>query len=131
MKQLNSESTELLNKMVGMLENRFAEIENSINPLMSVFIGLVFENDKYLMYSVGHYFHRDGKLTAEPEMRCLYDMEEGIYYPLFYRQDCLDIEENSIKIEGGRIKSVDRVRQPAQTQFANTWFKKIKQQLKL
>ena len=50
MKQLNSESTELLNKMVGMLENRFAEIENASKPLISVFIGFVFENDRYLIY---------------------------------------------------------------------------------
>jgi hypothetical protein len=58
MKQLNAESTEILNKMVGMLENRYAEIGNSSNPLMSVHIGLVFENDKYIIYSVGTIFIR-------------------------------------------------------------------------
>ena len=83
--QLSTESTEILNKMVGMLENRYAEIINSGNPLISIHIGLFFENDKYLMYSVGHYFHRDGILTAEPEMRFLYDEAKGIYYPMFYR----------------------------------------------
>jgi len=61
-------------------------------------------------------------------MRFLYDLVSGIYYPMFNWQDCLEIEENSIKIEGGRIKSVDRERQTAHAQFANTWFKKIKQQ---
>jgi len=34
---------------------------------MSVFIELVFENDKYLMYSLENYYHWDGKLTAKPE----------------------------------------------------------------
>lgn len=55
-------------------------------------------------------------------MRFLYDLVSGIYYPMFNWQDCLEIEENSIKIEGGRIKSVDRERQTAHAQFANTWF---------
>ena len=84
-----------------------------------------------MILSVGHYFHQDGILRAEAVMRFLYDMTTVIYYPMFYSQYCLDIKEESIKIEGGRINSLDRVRQAVHIQFTDMWFEKIKQQQNL
>jgi hypothetical protein len=80
---------------------------------------------------MGHYNSVDGEIVADPEVRFIFDETERVYYPCYYRQDCLNIEQESIKTLRGEIKSVNKFLQSEHTDFANNWLAKIKSQQNL
>ena len=131
MKQLNIESTKILNKMVKMAENGYVKIDNSDGTFMPVILEVIFEDERLRIISLAHYYLQEGDLMADPEMCLIYNKEQGVYWPSYFKQDSIGIEEESIIFEHGEIKSVDTNMQKEHTTFANMWLKNIKYQQNL
>ena len=131
MKQLSVEATNVLNKMVGMMEDFCVRIDNSEGDYMPVYVSLFNKSLGKRVISVGHFMSVDGQILCDPQMMFIYDETEGVYFPSYYRQDCLGVEQNSIKIVHGEIKSVNKFLQAEHTDFANQWLRNIKDQQNL
>ena len=131
MKQLNQYSTNVLNRMVGMMNRWCIKIDNSEGGFLPIFISINYEDDKSKVFVMGHYSSVDGDILAEPEMHFLFDICSGIYFSVYYRQDCLDVEQSSARIDEGEIISVNRLLQAEHTEFANQWLKNIRLQQNL
>ena len=131
MKQLNIESTKVLNKMVIMAEDGYVKIDNSDGSFMSVILEVIFEDEKIKIISLAHYYLQEGDLLADPEMCFIYNKEQGVYWPSYFKQDSIGMEEESIEIEHGEIKSINLIVQKEHTIFANVWLKNIKYQQNL
>ena len=131
MKQLNAESTNTINQMIGMMNGRCVKIDNSDGEFMPVFISTTYEDDRSKILTVGHYHSEKGDIIADPEMQFLFDTVTGSYFPLYYRQDALEIENYSVKIEDGLIFGVKKSLQAEHTEFANQWLNNIKLQQEL
>lgn len=131
MKQLSVEATYTLNKMVGMMEDFCVCIDNSKGSFMPVYVALYNKSLGNRIIRVGHYTSVDGDIIADPEMRFIYDETEDIYYPSYYRQDSLGVEQESVRIVRGEIKTVNKFLQAEHNDFANQWFRNIKIQQNL
>ncbi len=131
MKQLNGDSTNILNQMVGMMSGWCIKIDNTSGELMPVFISLTYEDDRSKIFTVGHYYSEEGDIIAEPEMQFLFDEGTQSFYPIYYRQDSLEIENYSVRIDDGLILGVNKSMQAEHTEFANSWLTNIKQQQNL
>ena len=99
MKELNKESTKILNKMVGIVEDGYVKIDNTDGVFMPAIIEVIFEGKKIKLISLAHYYLENGDLMADPEMCFLYDKSQGNYFPYYYKQYSTGIEEESIEIE--------------------------------
>jgi len=128
MKKLNIEATAVFYKMVGMLEDFCVRIDNSDGKYMPVYVALYNKSLGKKIISVGHYKSVEGEIIADPEMRFFYNEVDNLFYPVYYRQDCLGIKQDSVKLVGGEIISVNKMMQEEHTRFANTWIKNIKEQ---
>lgn len=131
MKRLNIEATVVLNTMVGMLEDFYVRIDNSDGAYTPVYVALFNKSLGKRVISVGHYQSVDGEIIADPEMRFFYDEVNNLFYPIYYRQDCLGVKQDSVKLVGGKIISVNKIIQEEHARFANTWLMKIKLQQNL
>lgn len=131
MKRINDKSTITLNQMIGMMDGWGIKIDNSNNAFMPVFISTTYEDERSKIFTVGHYHSEEGDIIAEPEMQFLFDENSGSFYPIYYRQDSLEIENYSVKIDDGLILSVNKSLQGEYTEFANQWLKNIRQQQNL
>ena len=131
MKQLNDESTNILNQLVRMMIGWCAKIDNCEGKFMPVFISTTYEDDSTKIFTVGHYLSEEGDILANPEMQFLYDWNSGSYFSVYYRQDNIDIEQYSVKIEDGLILGINKSLQAEHVEFANQWLMKIKQQQNL
>ena len=128
MKKLNIVATAVLNTMVGMIEDFCVRIDNSDGVYTPVYVALFNKSLGKRVISVGHYKSVDGEIIADPEMRFYYNEVENIFYPIYYRQDCLGVKQESAKLIGGEIIRVNKMIQEEHTRFANTWLKNIKEQ---
>ena len=131
MKQLSSESTKVLNQMIGMMSGWGIKIDNSNGKFMPVFISATYDDDRSKIFTVGHYHSEEGDILADPEMQFLLDTVTGSYFPLYYRQDALEIENFSVKIDDGLILGVNKPLQAEHTEFANHWLRNIRSQQNL
>lgn len=131
MKQLNIESTKTMNKLVGMLEEGYVKIDNSGGAFMSVFVEAIHEAEMYKVISLAHYFLQNGDLMADPEMCFLFNKIICTYVPIYYKQDSMGVEEESVEMEDGEITSLNLTLQKEHTRFANMWLKNIKYQQSL
>lgn len=128
MKKLNIEATAVLTTMVGMIEDFCVRIDNSEGAYMPVYVALFNKSFGKRIISVGHYQSVDGEIIADPEMRFYYNEVDNIFYPIYYRQDCLGIKQDSVKLVLGEIIHVNKMIQEDQTRFANAWLRNIKEQ---
>jgi len=132
MKTLNQTSTATLNKMVSMMENSYTKIDNANGSFMPVSVEVVFENDKYMIVSVAHYYDQNGDLMADPEMCFIQLKGMGLFMPSYFKQDgFLGREQESVLFEDGIIKGIRTKMQAEHTEFANMWLRNIKNQQKL
>jgi hypothetical protein len=128
MKQLNIESTKTMNKLVGMLEDGYVKIDNTDGAFMSVNVEVIFEDEKFKVISLAHYFLQNGDLMADPEMCFLYNKIQGVYFPIYFKQDNIGVEEESVEIRDGEILRVNLSMQSEHSRFANLWLRNIKHQ---
>ena len=131
MKQLNAISTDTINQIVGMMNGWCAKIDHSDGSYMPVFISSRYEDDRHKVFVVGHYSSVDGDILSDPEMQFLYDESAGQYYPFYYRQDSIDVEQYSAKIDDGLILGINKPLQAEHTDFANQWLENIRYQQNL
>jgi hypothetical protein len=132
MKTLNARATEILNKMVSMMEDGYAKINNSEEVFMPVVVEEIFNSDKFKIVSIAHYYEQNGDLAADPEMCFVYFKGQNIYAPSYFKQDGgLAIEQESILFENGEITGIRIKMQADHAAFANMWLKNIQQQQNL
>ena len=117
--------------MVGMMNGWCIKIDNTDGEFMPVFISTTYEDDRSKIFTVGHYHSEEGDILADPEMQFLYDECSGLFYPIYYRQDNLEIENYSVKIEEGLILGINKPLQAEHTDFANQWLENIRYQQNL
>ena len=80
-----------------MMSGWCVKIDNSRDEFMPVYISTTFEDERTKIFTVGHYQSVDGDILADPEIQFLFDVVTGSYFPVYYRQDCMDLEQNSAK----------------------------------
>lgn len=98
------------------------------DPFMDVVVEYIDDCELGAMYSIVHYYEQNGDLMRDPEM-CFIRGGDGEYYPYYYRQDGLGIEEDNLwRGEKGQIKGYDSARQNAHVTFARMWMRNIKRQ---
>lgn len=131
MKKLNKKSTQTMNKMVEMLEDGYVKIDNCNSAFMPVSVEQIFESNRYKIFSVAHYFEQYGDLMADPEMCFIYSKALEIFFPSYYKQDNLGIEQESVLMEGDEIKGYRAKMQADHTEFANMWLGNIRNQQNL
>lgn len=131
MKTLNKKASQTLNKMVEMLDDGHVKIDNANGTFMPVSVEEIFENDQFKIFSVAHYYEQYGDLMADPEMCFIYLKSLQVFFPSYFKQDNLGIEQESVVMEEGEIKGF-RVRMQADhTEFANMWLENIRYQQNL
>lgn len=132
MKALNATATATMNRMVAMMEDRYIKIDNTGGSFMPVSVEQIFENEKYSIFSVAHYYmEQNGDLMADPEM-CFINLKAvGTYLPSYFKQAGLCLEQESIVMENGEIKGYRAKMQADHTSFANMWLRNIKNQQNL
>lgn len=128
MKQLNLVSTKTMNKLIGMVNDGYVRVDNCDGAFMSVSVEVIFEDVKFKIISLAHYFLQCGDLMADPEMCFLFSKVQGVYFPIYYKQDTMAVEEESAEIRDGEILEVNLTLQKEHTRFANMWLKNIKHQ---
>ena len=128
MKKLNVTATATLNKMISLMVDGYIKIDRTGGSFMPVSAEIIFENHKYRIISVAHYYEQNGDLMADPEMCFIYIKADGAFLPSYFKQDNIGIEQESILIEDGKIKGYRLKLQSDHTFFANHWLSSIKQQ---
>lgn len=131
MKALNKTATATLKKIVSLLENGYVKIDNTGNSFMPVSIEVIYENEKYLQISIAHYYSQADDLVADPEMIFIYSKALDVFFPSYFKQDNLGIEEDSIIMEQREIKGYRSKLQNDHATFANLWLRNIKHQQNL
>jgi len=131
MKALNAKATATLKKMVALMENGYVKIDNTNGSFMPVSVEQIFENEKFKQISIAHYYEQNGDLMADPEMVLIYSKTLDVFFPSYFKQDSIGMEEDSIIMENGEIKGYYAKKQADHTSFANMWLKNIKLQQKL
>lgn len=131
MKLLNVASTKIMNKLVGMVVDGYVKVDNTEGAFMSVSVEVIFEDVNIKLISLAHYFLQCGDLMADPEMCFLFSKMQGAYFPYYYKQDTMGLEEESAEIRDGEILGVNITMQKEHTQFANMWLRNIKYQQSL
>jgi hypothetical protein len=76
--------------------------------------------------SVAHYYEQNGDLMADPEM-LFFRGADGNWYPIYYKQDGLGIEQVSAERDGDGWRVAPRV-QADHASFANQWMRNIRTQ---
>jgi len=131
MKKLNVTATATLNKMISLMVDGYIKIDRAGRSFMPVSAEIIFENYKYRIASVAHYYEQNGDLMADPEMCFIYIKADGAFLPSYFKQDNIGIEQESILIEDGKIKGYRLKLQSDHTFFANKWIHNIKQEQNL
>lgn len=131
MKTLNKKASQTMNKMVEMLEDGHVKIDNASGSFMPVSVEQIFENDKFRIFSVAHYYEQNGDLKADPEMCFINLKANDSYLPSYFKQDNIGMEQESIIIENDRIKGYRAKLQAEHTSFANMWLNNIRNQQNL
>jgi len=132
MMTLNSTATLTLNKLVEKLNDGYLKLNCSDGAFMSVTVEQIFYTNKHKIYSVAHYYEQNGDLMADPEMCFIFDLQEKVFTPSYYKQDgYLGREQESAFLVGDEIIVNDLKLQADHTRFANIWLRNIKQQQNL
>ncbi len=76
-----------------MVNDGYVKTDNSDGAFMSVFVEIIHEDEMYKVISLAHYFLQNGDLMADPEMCFLYNKIQGEYFPFYYKQDSVGVEE--------------------------------------
>lgn len=88
------------------------------------------------LYSLCHYFEQNGDLMRDPEMCFLVVDNRKDYsqfgligiYPQMYRLDSIGLDQESIRIENGKLIGCRESMQRDHAIFACSWLTNIKQQ---
>jgi len=132
MKSINNSAQEVVDVLTeGMSQiGDHRIINNTDGAYMPVHIEVIRKYLGDLFFSIAHYYEQNGDLMRDPEM-VFWKGEDGRYYPIYYLQDALGLEQNSAIFEEGTWTEVDRMMQHEHVRFAQYWMCNIKQQQQL
>jgi hypothetical protein len=133
MKELNKGASKVMEMLVASLDaDGYVKIDNSgSKSIMPVVVERLESYDIGTIYSVAHYYQQNGDAMRDPEMTFLKHLN-GKWYPCYFLQDNIGLEENSLfyDLDLNKWKIRKRV-QADHARFANTWMKNIKEQQRL
>ena len=113
------------------MDEGYVKIDNTGSSYMPVSVETIFDNDKFMIVSVAHYYEQNGDLMADPEMLFIYIKGIDQFFPSYFKQDNVGMEQESVIMEKNEIKGIKVKMQSDHTTFANAWLKNIKYQQKL
>ena len=131
MKKLTKKAARIMDAITEGLERPGAHRKIDNTPgLMAVCIEVIEERGGNLHISVAHYGEQAGDLMRDPEM--LFLKSAGDYYPYYFRNDYVGIEQWSVEFEHNAVGSPRVMIRPKQqadhAAFANTWLQNIQEQ---
>lgn len=134
MKHLNKKSKKIMDKLIDGLtvENSHKKIDNTNGVFMPVVVELL-DSDCPLgtVFSVTHYYEQNGDAMRDPDMEFVKAKDEN-YYPIYYRQDGLGIEQEVlIWNDKGEIAQYRPKLMIELARFGNIWMKNIEAQQKI
>ena len=131
MRALNKQAARVMDQLLQELgEGDHVKIDRGGAGIMAVVVEKLETSSLGVHYSVAHYYVQEGDLMRDPEMIFIRRVD-GSYYPSYYLQDNMGIEQNSIFFdEAGRVMVKPKMQADHAT-FANTWMMNIKEQQKL
>jgi len=127
MRKVNKNSKLVLDKLWELsLNNDNHHKLNNDSTYMPLSIEILDEDQ----ISLCHYGELNDDLMRDPEMKFFKD-SNGDYYPIYYRNDYIGIEQFTGQIINKRINIQKRKKQASQVEFANLWMNNIKEQQRL
>ena len=69
MKQLNAESTNILDQLDRMMSGWCIRIDNFDGEFVPILVSTTYDDDRSKNFTVGHYYSEDGNILADPEMQ--------------------------------------------------------------
>ena len=131
MKTLSQQAASILREMCKDIAIHASKTINNSGVYMAAHVEVIGAlADGRRLISVAHYGKQNGDMMRDPEMIFI-EMISGdaIYYtPYYFRNDYMGIEENSVDIEGGAIKTFKPKLQADHAKFASQWMRNIKDQ---
>ena len=138
MKQVAKASKRTLDKLTEGLTQvgDHRKIDNTKGAFMPVSVEIIDgAADGVLWISVAHYGEQNGDLMRDPEMIFVKAPISGDYFPTYWRNDYVGIEEYSVlDTEGSGPTRCFNTRprlQAAHAVFANTWLRNLREQQQL
>jgi hypothetical protein len=126
MKKMSKLSNQTLNKLWEMAKRNkdnegYVKLNNdpSYIPLN---VEIISKNE----ISLCHYKELNGDLMRDPEM--VFFKNDGEWFPTYFRNDYLGVEDFSIRHSDSKIIAVDERLVYSQSEFANIWLFNIKLQ---
>jgi hypothetical protein len=130
MKTLNLKATKIFIDIVTMCDNSeegHVKIKNS-KVFMPLCVELLYNSEKYKMYSFAHYYEQNGDLVPDPDM-CFFQNKENtslIFAATF--QNAIKYTEAIEMEQSGELKLLNNFEQNDLAYFANIWMKNIFEQ---
>jgi len=126
---VNKKATEVIDLMlIGIDENNsHRRIDNNTPDSAYMPVSVEWVGDCRIgdVFSIAHYFERNGDLMADPEMTFLRG-PDGKYYPLSYKLDEFGVYREGVRWIGGEPKYINMAEQRDEAIFAGTWMENIK-----
>jgi hypothetical protein len=126
MESVNEQSRVILDKLLNMAAKNKRYFKLSNNP---TYIPVTIEVIGINQLSLCHYGELNGDLMRDPEM--IFYRENGNWYPIYFRNDWMGIEDFSCQITNGQLLVDNKKQQYDQAEFANIWLPTIQQQQNL
>ena len=127
MKKINQNARKVMDKLTkDMGEHGHKKFGADGDTYMPVVVERLNNQGEMLVFSVAHYGKQNGDAMRDPEMvfaKCGED-----YYPTYFRNDYMGLEQESLWIEDGKFKSVIPKLQTEQATFAGKWMSNINEQ---
>jgi len=123
MMKVNDKSKTVLEKIFKLVSENDKYIKLNNNP---IFMSLTVEIIEDSVISLCHYGEQNGDLMRDPEM--LFWVENGNYYPFYFRNDYVGVEEYSGEIIGNKLIINNTKLQNDHRKFSNMWLQNIKYQ---
>ena len=124
-KPISQEAQKVLEQLIaGVDYDHSKKLDNGGEGIMAVCVEQVGTNQ----FSVAHYYEQNGDLMADPDV--VFWRHAGRFYPAYYRQDGLGIEQELITLDGAvprPAKYMPRQQRSCAT-FCAAWLKHIKWQ---
>ena len=131
MKAINQRAKKVMDVLIeGLLDYEtydHKEIDNTKGTFMSVHVERIGKCNLGPIYSIAHYYKRNGDMMRDPDMEFIKD-HNGEYYPIAFWQDSPQKRDEAVIWNGSEISKIIPKLQAALATFANTWMKNIQEQ---
>lgn len=128
MKYLNKKARKILDRLTEGLtgDSPHKKIDNG--AFMPVIVEYLCESRLGRTFSVAHHYEQNGDPMRDPDMEFV-RAKDGNYYPIYYRQDGLGIEQEVlIHDDQGEIIRYKPKLMSDLARFGNQWMKNIEEQ---